>query len=179
MAAYVGLLRGINVSGHHVMKMTDLKSILSESGLKGISTYLQSGNIVFESALDNCSELEVLISKAIYKGFGFKIKVKVIEKDTFMESFKMNPFLIRSGIDTKQLYYLHLMGVPDVNAFEALQSDPRYPEEMILQGELIYFYYPNGYGRSKLHGGIVEKKIKVSLTARNHNTMKKLATMLD
>lgn len=179
MATYVGLLRGINVSGHHLIKMIDLKRILSESGLERLSTYLQTGNIIFESALDNCAKLEDLISEAIYKGFGFEIKVKVIKKNIFLESFTRNPFFERPDIDTKKLYYLHLMGVPDISAFKALQNDLKYPEEMMLVGELIYCYYPNGYGRSKLHGGIIEKKINTPLTARNHNTMKKLATMLD
>ena len=82
-------------------------------------------------------------------------------------------------IDTKQLYYIHLMGQADLTVFEQLQNDEKFPEQMSLLGEVIYVRYVNGYGRSKLHGGIFEKKLKVSATARNHNTMKHLSQMLD
>ena len=166
------------MSGHHLIKMADLKNILTDAGLLQVKTYLQSGNLVFNSDQTNKKILENIISEAIQHGFGFQINVKVIEKKVFLSAFLNNPFVNRPGIETKQLYYLHLMGTADQTAFIELQNDPRYSEQMILRGELIYFYYPNGYGRSKLHGSIVEKKIKVSITARNHNTMQQLAKLL-
>ena len=179
MGAYVALLRGINVSGHNIIKMADLKNILAQLDFQQLSTYLQSGNVVFDSKNTDSLELEKFISEAILASFGFDIKVKVIAKDQFQQAFLKNPFVKNSEIDTKQLYYIHLMGHPDVTVFKQLQKDESIPEQMDLIGEVIYVHYVNGYGRSKLHGGIFEKKLKVSATARNHNTMKHLSKMLD
>ncbi len=179
MGAYVALLRGINVSGHRIIKMTDLKTALINAGFQHLKTYLQSGNLVFESESTNCGVLEKMISEAVLKGFDFDIKVKVIKKEQFQQAFLNNPFTNNSEIDTKQLYYIHLMGEPDLTVFKLLQNDEKFPEQMSLEGEVIYVHYLNGYGRSKLHGNIFESKLKVSATARNHNTMKQLSHMLD
>lgn len=179
MGIYVALLRGINVSGHHMMKMADLKDLLTGLGFQHLKTYLQSGNVVFESEIVIVSDIEKLISHAVYKGFGYDIKIKVLEKEVFKQSFINNPFVTNPEIDTKQLYYIHLMGQPDLKAFAELEADEKFPEKMKLVGEVIYVHYPIGYGRSKLHGGIFEKKLKVSATARNHNTMKHLSQMLE
>lgn len=179
MRIYVALLRGINVSGHNMIKMAELKAALNKLGLHGINTYLQSGNVVFSSELKNFSELESAIADTVKKSFGFDIKVKVIEKELFQKVFLNNPFTKEPEIDTKQLYYIHLMGQPDLTMFKELQNNEEIPEKMSLEGEVIYVQYVNGYGRSKLHGNIFERKLKVSATARNHNTMKHLSQMLD
>ena len=179
MGAYVALLRGINVSGHHMIKMASLQQVLSDLGFQYLNTYLQSGNIVFDTKPTRCAELEKIISDAIRTGFGFDIKVKVIPKEQFQQIFLNNPFAKNTEIDTKQLYYIHLMGQPDSTVFEQLQADESIPEQMSLFGEVIYVNYVKGYGRSKLHGGVFERKLKVSATARNHNTMAHISRMLD
>lgn len=178
MEAYVALLRGINVSGHHLIKMADLKNALSNLKLKNLTTYLQSGNLVFESETKTCADLENLIANNILKVFGFDVKVTVIDKEKFLRLFSNNPFAKIPGIDLKQLYYIHLMGKPDIETFTAIQNDQRFPEKMSLHKDVIYVHYLNGYGRSKLHGSVFEKKLKLSATARNHNTMKNLSEML-
>ena len=159
--------------------MNDLKHALLTLGFKQLSTYLQSGNVVFEAESKNCKELEKSISKVIQNTFSFDIKVKVIEKEQFLSAFEENPFIGKSEIDTKQLYYIHLMGAPDLEMLKQLQSDHNIPEKMSLTGEVLYVHYVNGYGRSKIHGNGIERKLKVTATARNHNTMKHLAQMLE
>lgn len=158
--------------------MNDLKQVLSKLGFQNLNTYLQSGNLVFESELTSCAAIEKIVVDAILDGFGFDIKVKVIDKENFQRSFSNNPFTESPGVDIKQLYYIHLMGKADMDTFTALQNDQKYPEIMSLKGELIYVQYLNGYGRSKLHGNVFERKLKLSATARNHNTMKNLCQML-
>ncbi|MGB5322492.1 DUF1697 domain-containing protein, partial [Lutimonas sp.] len=137
------------------------------------------GNLVFESEGTSCIEMEKIIAAAILSSFGHDIKVKVIPKDLFQQGFLNNPLTKNIEIDTKQLYYIHLIGLADLTAFKQLQNDDHIPEQMSLLGEVIYVNYVNGYGRSKLHAGVLEMKLKVSATARNHNTMKHLSQMLD
>lgn len=179
MEAYVALLRGINVSGHRIIKMAELKNALSHPELLELQTYLQSGNLVFKSESSNCKTLEGIITRTVKKDFGFDIQVKVFKKKQFQKAFVDNPFLDQHHIDTKQLYYIHLMDAPDPEVFDVLANDEKYPEQLSLIGNVIYVNYFNGYGKSKLHGNIIEKKLKVSATARNYNTMKKLSDMLE
>ena len=102
--------------------MADLKAALDKLGLQDINTYLQSGNVVFSSDLKSCSELESAIADNVHNSFGFDIKVKVIEKEPFQKVFLDNPFSKDTEIDTKQLYYIHLMGQPDLTVFKELQK---------------------------------------------------------
>lgn len=162
-----------------MIKMASLQQVLSDLGFQYLNTYLQSGNVVFETELTSRAELETIISDAIRTGFGFDIKVKVIPKEQFQKILLNNPFVQNTEIDTKQLYYIHVMGQPDLTVFEKLKADENIPEQMTLFGEVIYVHYVKGYGRSKLHGGVFERKLKVSATARNHNTMAHLSRMLD
>jgi len=178
MTTYVSFLRAINVSGHNLIKMADLKMALQPLKLKDLRTYLQSGNLVFESHEQECEQLEKLISEVIQSRFGLDIKVKVIRKDHVMRSVSSNPFIRKEGIDTKYLYYIHLMGKADEEVFKEIQNDKQIEEQMFLSGEVIYLFYPNGYGRSKLNNNYFEKKLKVASTARNHNTMINICSLL-
>ena len=70
------------------------------------------------------------------------------------------------------------MGCPDTDVFRKIKQDINTEEQMSLDGQVIYLYYPNGYGRSKLNNNYFERKLKVSATARNFNTMQKLHDLL-
>lgn len=159
--------------------MNDLKSALVGQGIQYLSTYLQSGNLVFTAESNKCDELENKIAGIILQTFSIDIRVKVLEKDQFIAIFLNNPFAKEPEIDTKQLYYIHLMGQADTAMLKKLQSDINIPEKFRLHGDVLYANYVNGYGRSKIHGNILERKLKVSATARNHNTMKHLMQMLE
>lgn len=175
---YVALLRGINVSGHNLIKMADLKKVLSPLGLENVRSYLQSGNLVFTTDQKDGQKLELLISETIKTSFDMDIPVMIIQKDRFLEIFKDNPFMDAPDKDTRFLYYIHLMGVPDGKLFNAILEDQQMTEEFYLSGEVIYAYYTNGYGRSKRNNNFFERKLKIPATARNYNTMKKLCAMI-
>lgn len=178
LKSYVALLRSINVSGHNIIKMADLKELLSGPELYQVQTYLQSGNIVFQSKSDNSQDLAAYISDSINNHYGYDIQVKVLDKTSFEASYNNNPFLTRNDLDLKALYYIHLLGTPRKEDFYAIKTDPRFSEEMHLNGDIIYVYYKNGFGRSKLSGAVFEKKLNLPITARNNNTMKNLCAKL-
>lgn len=179
MNAYVALLRSINVSGHNLIKMVDLKQLLSGDKLIDVQTYLQSGNIVFQSKLVEIPEIERLITGIIKNHYNYDIKVKVFSKSSFENSYRNNPFLKRSDLDLKMLYYIHLIGKPNQLDFDKIKMDPRFVEEMYLIEETVYVHYLNGYGRSKLSGATFEKKLNIPVTARNNNTMKNLCLKIE
>ena len=101
MEVFVGFLRGINVGGHRKIKMDELKDVLISIGLVNPVTYLQSGNIIFESDELNTAALEHIIEESIKVNFGFEVPVIVYSKQDFESIFLNNPFIEDSKIDKK------------------------------------------------------------------------------
>ena len=178
MKVYIAFLRSINVSGHHIIKMLDLKKILFRPEFVNLTTYLQSGNLIFESEVGNPETLQNLIGEIIKEYYGYDIKVKIYESSAFQNSFLKNPFLQISEVDTKKLYYIHVLGEADQAVFETVKQNGNFEEEMFLIENTIYVNYVNGYGRSKVTGKFFEKNLKLHVTARNFNTMKNLSEKL-
>ena len=81
MKTYIALLRGINVGGHKKVSMAHLRDVLTKSGLENVKTYIQSGNVIFQSLKENKGELEVLIHNAIMAHFGFDVPILVRSKN--------------------------------------------------------------------------------------------------
>ena len=178
MGVYTGLLRGINVSGHNKIKMDDLKASLSSLGFANLSTYIQSGNLIFESHISSPTDLESMIEEKISADFELDVRCLVHTKKKFQYYFDHTPF-DRDEIDTKKLYYIHLEKEADPDLFDEIVNDPMHKEKMVLHKKLIYVYYPDGYGRSKLGNNFFERKLKMRATARNFNTMKNMNDALN
>ena len=78
MKTYIALLRGINVSGKNIIKMTELKQLFLNEGFKNVTTYIQSGNVVFNTTENSKIKLEQLISIAIKNQFGYNINLLIL-----------------------------------------------------------------------------------------------------
>ncbi|MCI5081950.1 MAG: DUF1697 domain-containing protein [Saprospiraceae bacterium] len=170
---YIALLRGINVSGQKKIKMADLREALSQLSFSNIRTYIQSGNILFDSEEENIRELETQIHDKIQAAFGFDVPVLVIRPELLHRIMKENPFLDQ-GKETNKLYVTFLAEKPETDQIKLLESVDYSPEEFILEDSFLYFYFPNGYGRTKLNNNFFEKKLKVKATTRNWKTINKL-----
>lgn len=94
MITYISLLRGINVSGKNSIKMDALKKAFEEAGFYNVTTYIQSGNIIFNSNETNSKSLEQLIFNIILNKFGFNVPVTILTIDELEQSLNKNPFLI-------------------------------------------------------------------------------------
>ena len=174
MGVYVALLRGINVSGHNIIKMAELKQALSTLGFKNVVSYIQSGNLIFESDLNSVSELKVMIERKIKEIFDLDVHCFVYSKIEFQNNFKNISFIKDPEVNTKGLYFIHLEKKPDPGLYASISENKTYTEEMELNGNMIYVNYINGAGRSKLSNKVFETKLKMKATARNFNTMKHL-----
>ena len=154
--------------------MADLKELLQNNGLKNVQTYIQSGNIIFESD-DTSTKLSKNISTYIYKEYKFEVPVFVKTVVEWKGALNNNPFIkVNPDVDVKKLYVTFLSETPTKNNTEVLLGLDYSPDKFILQDNLIYSYYPNGSGKSKMTINIFEKKLKVSATSRNWNTINKL-----
>src|SRR5690349_2720575 len=104
MPTYILLLRGINVSGHNLLKMKDLQKSLAELKLEDIRTYLQSGNAVFQTDKGSEATLSKKIHDKIYLRHGLDLFVLVKEATKLAKIAKSNPFLKEKELDLTKLH---------------------------------------------------------------------------
>jgi uncharacterized protein (DUF1697 family) len=174
---YICLLRGINVSGQKIIKMEKLRETFATLGFEKISTYVQSGNVVFESKVAAGKKLAEKINSAIKKEFGFDVPVVVISAGELRKTIKANPFLKEKGIDVSKLHCTFLSDVPPKAMFKGLEKYVSGREKFKPGHQEIYIYCPNGYGTTKLNNTNIERVLKLSATTRNWNTVMKLDSL--
>lgn len=174
MNTYIALLRGINVGGHKKVPMADLRKLLVKVGLKNIQTYIQSGNVIFQSAEDDSRKLEEKIYKVIQSHFGFEVPILIKTSEELQQIFDASPFAEKKKVNS---YFTLLFAVPEKDAIEEV-SKISYPnEEFIIINNCIYFYCSTGYGKAKYSNNFFERKLKTTATARNYKTMVKLLSL--
>lgn len=173
MKTYIALLRGINVGGHKKVPMAELRDLLTKSGLQNVQTYIQSGNVIFQSS-ENASELETKIQKLIVNHFGFDVSVIVKTNNELQTIFDASPF---SNEKKEKSYFIILSKIPESNLVEEVAKLPYENEEVIIKNDCLYFYCSTGYRKTKFNMSSYERKLKVIGTARNYNTMVKLLSL--
>ncbi|MBS4033989.1 MAG: DUF1697 domain-containing protein [Ignavibacterium sp.] len=173
MPTYIALLRGINVSGQKLIKMTDLKELFEALGFQNVQTYIQSGNVIFSSKEKSLDKLESIISTAIRKKFGFDAVVIVITPEVLEYILENNPF-IKKIMAIERLYVTFLSDTPSEENINKLGAINYSPEEYIIDQKIIYLHFPNGAGKVKLSNNLFESKLKVDATTRNLKTINKL-----
>ena len=177
MQTYIGLLRGINVSGQKIIKMELLRKMMEKLGFEKVKTYIQSGNLVFQSNLNSTDKLEEIIKTEILKKFGFDVQIQVLQPEALSSALEQNPFLKDESLDIKQNYFAFLHEKPTKENWKILKNFNLNGELIELGDKVLFIHYPNGAGKSKLTTNLIESKLKVSATARNLNTTKKLVEM--
>jgi uncharacterized protein (DUF1697 family) len=170
---YIALLRGINVGGNNLLPMKELVSILESLGYEDVQTYIQSGNVVLRSHEELEETHAAQISKEILANKGFEPHILLISAPQFQEIIDKSPYATDVG-KTLHLYFTASQPEnPDLERMESLRGEN---EEYSLGDHVFYLYAPDGIGRSKL-ATIVEPALGVAATARNWNTVRKLADM--
>lgn len=178
MARYIALLRGINVSGQKLIKMDALRASLEKLDLQNIQTYIQSGNIVFESEEPDQRILENQIHNNINDTFGFDVPVIVRSENEWTETFSNNPFINDRNEEITKLYVTILADEPSKENLKVLEDFHSGPEEFIIVSSNLYLFYVNGAGKSKLDHNTIERKLQVKGTSRNWKTTTKIMEML-
>ncbi|MCD6017144.1 MAG: hypothetical protein K0S53_265 [Bacteroidetes bacterium] len=177
MKTYIAILRGINVSGHKPVKMEALRNLCEELGLKNTKTYIQSGNIVFQSKNTKLSDLESTLSKKIEATFGFDVPVMVKKAEEIQYILKNNPFLTKRKEDITKLHVTFLNQEPDKTSIDTIKEGQYASDEFMIKDKAIYLFCPNGYGNTKLSNTFFENKLKVMATTRNWKTITELVNI--
>ena len=176
MTVYVSMLRGVNVGGSGLVKMEPLREAYESIGLADVRTLLQSGNVLFRSGLTDRERLVKRIMQEIERRFDLQVEVVLRTLAEVASIVDRGPTLSPRA-DKSKLLVMFLSSVPDAAAQAALRKwhkDKELKELLELRGPEIYLYYPEGVGRSKLTGAVIESKLDTAGTARNWNTLLKL-----
>ena len=172
MQTYIALLRGINVSGQKKIKMADLKVHLENLNFENVRTYIQSGNVIFESTRTDATDLANTIKAEILKQYGFDVPTLVLTSAYIKTVLKNIPWT--KDKNTDKMYFTLLHEVPSEENIEVVRKISHPPEEFVIDKNVIYFYSPNGYGRAKMNNNFFENKLKVKATTRNWKTLNKI-----
>lgn len=155
--------------------MEALRNLLQELGYENVRTYIQSGNVVFESEETDVAALADEIGKAIAENHGFEPQVMVLTREEMEAAVAANPYpQADSAPKAVHLSFLASEPVePDLEQMEALRTEN---EQFQLQGKVFYLYAPDGIGRSKL-AERAERLLGAPATSRNWRTVSKILEM--
>jgi uncharacterized protein (DUF1697 family) len=176
---YIALLRGINVSGQKSIKMADLIKLFESLGFRNVRTYVQSGNVLFESDSVNMDEMVKKIENKINEVFGFMVVVIIRSSEELKKIITGNPLIREPGIDVEKLHVTFLRELPDKKVLSTADIKKEENEKFAISGREVYIYCPNGYGRTNLNNATFEKKLKTIATTRNWKTTNKLYELLN
>jgi uncharacterized protein (DUF1697 family) len=173
---YVCLLRGINVTGHKVIKMESLRAAFEALGFADVKSYVQSGNVVFKAPAS--AKLAEKIQAKVLREFGFSVPVLVKTREEISAVIKGNPFVKDKNLDLSRLHVAFLSHGPEKSALKMLDKIAAGQDRYRCAGEVVYLHCPNGYGETKLSNNVFEKVLSVTATTRNWNTVNRLREMM-
>jgi uncharacterized protein (DUF1697 family) len=178
MPTHIALLRGINVGGKAMVPMAKLRAMFADLGFADAATLLQSGNVVF-TAKGKTAALERKLEAEAAQRFGRAISFMVRSASEWRSIIAKNPFRAESKADPGHLVVMCFKDKPSASAVKALQAAIKGRETFRAAGHHAYIVYPDGIGRSKLANALIERTLDTSGTARNWNTVLKLAALVD
>lgn len=177
MHTHLALLRGINVSGHNMIKMDDLKALLERMGFQNVRTYIQSGNVFVDSEEEHGATVGFRIKQEIFKEWGYDVPIIVVTKEDLEACLNNNPYLKEKDSDTKKLYFTFISKELGDSSIHELKMSQVKPDEAVIDKNRIYVKYAVGAGKTRFDQKYIEKKLNVTATMRNWNTVTKLLEM--
>lgn len=178
MPAYVSLLRGINVGGNKRIAMKDLSALYVSLGLTHVQTLLQSGNVIFATTQADAAQLAQGIEAAISAHFGFQSRILLRTRQQWADTVAGHPFTSAQLAEPNKILLMFLAETVTAEAVAELQRAHQGPEQIVAGDDVLYLFYPDGMGRSRLDHPFIERRLKTTGTGRNWNTVQKLQALL-
>lgn len=174
---HIALLRGINVGGKNKLPMADLRAIFEDLGCEAVSTYIQSGNVVFEASPALAKQIPPKVAAQIQMRRSLSIPVVVRSASAFLKAVDSHP-LAKPGMAETSLFVMFLAETP--KAADVKQLDPnRSPgDSYVVAGREIFVYCGNGAAKTKLTNAYFDRSLKTISTTRNWRTCRKLAELV-
>jgi uncharacterized protein (DUF1697 family) len=172
---YVCMLRAVNVGGTTV-KMDRLRELFAGLGYSSVSTYIQSGNVLFTTP-GRPADLGRAIEQRITEELGISLNAVLRSRAQLAQVVGANPF-IPLGADTAKLHVTFLAGPPQTDA-STTQLPNVAPDEFRIIGQEVYVHCPGGYGTTKLTNAFWERRLRIGATTRNWRTVNKLLELAE
>jgi len=173
---YVALLRGINVGGNTMIKMAELKNSFESLGLKNVVTYVNSGNLAFDTTKTAERALIKKLEDLIDKNFGKQVPVMLREQKEITAIIAANPF--EGEFEShKEMHVLFLKEEMPEDKQTQLHDAATGNERFAVKGREIYCHLPTGVADSLLGKQFIEAKLKTMYTGRNWRTVERLADL--
>ena len=192
MASHVALLRGINVGGRNKVPMAELREVAASLGHTGVSTYIQSGNVLFSTGETDTGQLAAALEAAISERFGLRASVVVLSRDELARILDGNPYRDEPNPRLVHVVFLNAELPPDVldriGAAQAAVAAKGSRDTVQVAGQAVYLHTPDGFGTSELAQVLLsrvlgppakQKKQATVATARNMATSAKLLSLCE
>ena len=179
MKRYIALLRGINISGKNKIPMAELKAGFTELGFAEAATYLNSGNVIFSSAIDDIDTLSNKIKLLIKDRFGLDIPVFVLSQELLEDIVNHAPDWW--GDDSKEIYDNLIFMFPNISydSFYNEVGNPKEEYEKIYHYKNVIFwsFSRKDYQKTNWWSKTASSKISDRITIRTANTVRKIVKM--
>ena len=165
------------MGGHNKIAMADLRYFTTDLGFTDVQTVLQSGNLVFKGSPRTAASLEALFEKEIAKRLGVTINFVIRTAAEWGKLVAANPYQKETEADPGHLVAILLKDLPSPKNCAALKAAIKGREYFHADGRTLYAYYPDGQGESKFTAPLIDRILGTTCTARNWNTVLKLAKL--
>jgi len=188
MASHVALLRGINLGGRNKVPMAELREVVTSLGHTGVTTYIQSGNVLFSTPESDTAWLASALEEAIAKAFGLAVSVVVLSRDELAGIMDRNPYP-----DEPKPQYVHVVFLASrptrdlldrIKAAESTVAAKGSRDTVTAASEALFLHTPDGFGTSELAQAVFRiigppGQASVMATARNWATCTKLLSLCE
>lgn len=171
MKTFISMLRGINVGGKNKIAMPALRALYESLGFTRVATYVQSGNVVFDSDEQDAARTARAIEEGIAQTLGLSLPVIVRDESCLQRVIASHPFAARNAADPTKLHITFLSAAPSAAALDRLTLPTGCADEFAVEDREIYLFCPSGYGVTKLSNNFFEKKLGLAATTRNWKTV--------
>jgi len=177
---YLALLRGINVGGGNIIKMTDLKVCFEGIELENVSTYIQSGNVVFDTPETDSAKLIRILENALSRTFKpYKARIVLCSHAKLKQIVRKAPKGFGSQPQKYRYDVIYLRG--SLTATEAMKSvtTRQGVDEAFIGPDVLYFARLTARASQSHLSRIVSLPVYQDLTIRNWNTTGKILTLMN
>jgi len=175
MTTYIAFLRGINVGGQKIIKMEKLKEIFESLQFQNVKTYIQSGNVMFESTEDS-PDILYKIEAELESVLGYKVTSIIRTADELEKVIEQNPFSTSECFEKQYVTFLY--GEPAAEAVDRLMSYKNDVDDFCVINREVFLLCGKGYGKTKFSNHFLESKLDVLATTRNWKTINKVLNMI-
>jgi uncharacterized protein (DUF1697 family) len=188
MASHVALLRGINVGGRNKVPMAELREVVTSLGHTGVTTYIQSGNVLFTTPEDDTAKLASALEAAITETFGLSSSVVVLSRDGLARILDSNPYTEEPNPKLVHVVFLNTELPPDlldrIKAAQSAAAAKGSRDTFTAIGPALFVHTPDGFGTSELAVALFRiigtpGKAGIAATARNWVTATKLLSLCE